>query len=118
MLEQPNKLGSRVKACALWIGATAVIGIICALFVRHGCLHPGPPVSTPEPSTARAGFCSALNGGTPWLLLVAVPCTAAGAIAFLGWPHPRTTAAGVLVVWLLLVTVAGLANSLSYSVTI
>jgi hypothetical protein len=59
-----------------------------------------------------------VDGGTPWLLLVAAPYAAVGAIAFLGWPHPRRTAAGVFVVWLVLLTVAGLANSLSYSVTI
>jgi hypothetical protein len=57
-------------------GQALVLLLICALgalLVRHGCLHPPPPVDRPEPGTARAGYCAAVSGHAPWLLFVAVP---------------------------------------------
>lgn len=107
-----------VWAGALWVCGTAIIGVVCTLLVRQGCLHPGPPVTVPDPSTPRAGLCSAVNGDAPWLLVTVVPCAVVGIASILLRSYPRLMAFGVLVVWLALIAVTGLASSLSYSVTI
>jgi hypothetical protein len=109
---------SRVFNILGLVAATALIGAVCALFTRHGCLHPGPPVSAPEPGTARAGFCSAVGGGSPWLLMVLAPCAIVGMAALAWRGSPRGLFLMAITVWVAQIAVAGIANSLTYSVTI
>ena len=115
---QERSARDRVFNVLALVGATALIGAVCALFTRHGCLHPGPPVSAPEPGTARAGFCSAIGGGTPWLLIIFAPCAIVG-IAAIAWRGShRGLLLLVILVWIAQIAVTGMANSLTYSMTI
>jgi membrane protein YdbS with pleckstrin-like domain len=79
-----------------------------------------PSVSRPEAGTARAGYCAAISGGSPWLLLIAVPIFALG--VWFGLPSARRRPAfGWLMVlaWIIaLFVIATLANSLQFAYTI
>jgi hypothetical protein len=101
-----------------WMIGTLVIGVICALATRHGCLHPGPPVIAPEASTPRAEFCSTIDGGSPWWSFVVGPAV----LVALAWTvtkdHPRVFMVTAAFIWLALICAAGLANSLNYSLTL
>jgi hypothetical protein len=100
------------------VGATVFIGIVCVLLTRHGCLHPGPPVSVPDPGTARAGFCSAIGGEVPWLLVLGAPCAIVAASALFWRGSHRGLLLIAILVWIAQIGVAGAANSLAYSLTI
>jgi hypothetical protein len=49
------------------------IAVLIAIGVRSRCVSPPPPVDQPSPGTPLAGYCDAVSGHAPWLLLVAVP---------------------------------------------
>lgn len=49
------------------------IALLCGAPVRSRCILPPPPVDRPLPGTPFAGYCDAINGHAPWLLLVIAP---------------------------------------------
>jgi hypothetical protein len=98
--------------------AVAFVAGLCAAFTHIGCFHPPPPVTRPNPSTPRGEYCSAINATRPWISLTAVPVLVTAALAFSARHHPRLVALGTLLVCLLLIANAGVANSLTSSLTI
>jgi hypothetical protein len=50
-----------------------IAALVFAQLVRLHCIDPGPPVDQPEPGTPLAGYCGAIHGEAPWLLLVVAP---------------------------------------------
>ena len=54
----------------------AVTGALSAAAVHHGCFHSPPPVSVPDPGTARARYCSAVIPEQPWIMMVLLPFAA------------------------------------------
>lgn len=114
---QPAKRLGLLAACLL-VGAVALVALAAASLVRGSCLHAPPPVLVPVPGTPRAGYCAAVNGGAPWLLLVGAPAMAQAlmTVALRRWPRWCGVAAMVLVVGTLVN--AGVAGSLESSVTI
>jgi hypothetical protein len=55
------------------VALVAFVSVVSALIVHSACTDPGPPVSRPEPGTARAGYCATADDG----VLRAVIVTAA-----------------------------------------
>ena len=97
--------------------AVAATGGLCAIAVHHGCFNPPPPVSVPDPGTARATYCSAVIPAKPWIVMVLVPCVFVVLVGLVA----RTQR--VLVVWtiitcVILIANADAANSLNAALTI
>jgi hypothetical protein len=78
----PTSSGVWLGGLALQIAALLVVAVPLALAVRHGCIDPGPPVDRPVAGTARADYCNAIGGSTPWLLLVLLPVAVVTATSF------------------------------------
>ena len=107
-------LAPRLRAAVLAAGGVALAGWLFGNLTRHGCLYPPSEVTSPEPGTPRAGFCSAVDGGAPWTAMLIFP---AGVAAVCGLLSPRRRAV-VLVACVLCVALfafALLANSLDYA---
>jgi hypothetical protein len=53
-----------------WIflaGMVAGVAVLSALSIHHSCVHPPPPVVTPDAGTPLAGFCGTAGSAVPWL---------------------------------------------------
>jgi hypothetical protein len=98
------------------VAFVALVAGICAAYTHAGCFHPPPPVTRPVPSTPRAEYCDVVNSVSPWFSLTAIPVLVTAGLAFLMRHRPRVVAAIALVVSVLLITNAGVANSLTYNV--
>jgi len=109
---------SSLAAILVPVIAVAIVAGLCAAFTHLGCFHPPPPVTRPDPSTPRGEYCSVLNATRPWISLTAVPVLVMAALAFGARRHPRFVALGALLICLLLIANAGVANSLTSSLTI
>ncbi len=96
----------------------AAVATLAAALEHEACFHPGPPVTRPEPSTARGEYCDAVNSATPWLSLTLGPVLLIAALAYLARRSPTVVAALTLAVCVLLLANAAVANSLAYSLTI
>lgn len=109
---------SSLAAILVPVAIVAVVAGLCAAFTHLGCFHPPPPVTRPDPSTPRGEYCSAINAARPWISLTAVPVLVTAALAFSAHRHPRLVALGTLLICLVLIANAGVANSLTSSLTI
>lgn len=116
--EKRDSTGGWIGPVALSVIFIAVVSGICAFLTHQGCFHPGPPVSRPVLGTARAEYCDAINGAHPWLSLTIIPCVVTGILAFILRRNVRWVLAVTLLVSLVVIANAAVANSLTYSVTI
>jgi hypothetical protein len=107
-------LAGRIGALA----ALLVVGLACAGSVDRSCHHAGPPVSVPDPGTARAGFCSAVQGHVAWPLLALVPVVLGALALVLLRRSPRGSLAATLVLVAAAVAVAVVAAALPHALTI
>ncbi|MGZ8632865.1 MAG: hypothetical protein ACXWZZ_03290 [Solirubrobacteraceae bacterium] len=96
----------------------ACVAVICALAVHHACTDPGPPVSRPEPGTARAGDCATVDAGALRALIVipAVTVVAAAAVALRRRPWWAVIVTGLVAVALMASAIV--ASSLTFAYTI
>jgi hypothetical protein len=97
--------------------AVAVTGGLCAVGVHHGCFHPPPPVSVPDPGTPRGDYCSAVIPEDPWILMTVVPCVLAALVCTLSRTE-RSLWLWTLLICAILVGNAIAANSLNAALTI
>ena len=96
----------------------ALIAGICAYGVHQGCFHPGPPVSRPGAGTPRGEYCSFVNPKAPWISLTLGPTILMALVGVGLRKHLRLLAAAALLIGLLLIANAAVANSLDFSTTI
>jgi hypothetical protein len=78
---RPERPGRARDEPLLWVGllvvTALVLGAAAATGVDHGCRSSPPPLSgPPSPGTARADYCSVLEGPLRWLVLVVAPWVA------------------------------------------
>jgi hypothetical protein len=99
---------------ALLTAAIAIVSAVSAASIHSSCTE-AFPFSAPESGTDRAGYCSAIHGGSPWLALVLVPC----AVMFLGGTlarkHRRTCLALATAIMLAVMANALVAGNLDYA---
>jgi hypothetical protein len=107
---------NRFRGRVVVIGGVAAAGALAALWFRHGCFHPPPPVVEPDPGTPRANLCDAVDAGSPWPILVLLP-TGVAAVLSLFVPLKVIVPLGGAVI-LALFVVALLANTLNAAFTI
>lgn len=106
------------RLVAVATAVAGVAGLLSAVSCHHGCTDPGPPVARPAPSSARAAYCHFIHGSHPWLQFSLGAMFIVLAAGLMVSYKPRLYIFIILVVIILLITLAGLANSLEYSVTI
>jgi hypothetical protein len=114
--EEPPKASARTL---VWTAAAlALVGVACAAAVHTGCFHPPPPVTRPDPGTARGEYCGVIVPSHPWWSLTIGPPV----VALVGAMLSRRRLSIVVVVsgtlLLLLMTNAILANVLTSAQTV
>jgi hypothetical protein len=89
----PKVTGAVIVAVCL----VGLVALACAYSVHVACFHPPPPVVRPDPTTARAGYCDAINATRPWISLTVVPILAMAILGFAlrRWPWVIGTVAGL-----------------------
>jgi hypothetical protein len=103
----------------IWLAcALALVGVVCAAAVHNGCFHPPPPVTRPDPATARGRFCAIVVPSHPWFSLTLGPTLVIVLIWLIARRRASVIAVGSLVLFLLLLTSAILANVLTFSATV
>jgi hypothetical protein len=55
-----------LPAWILLAGIVAGVALLSALSIHHSCVHPPPPVVTPDPGTPLASFCGTAESAVPW----------------------------------------------------
>lgn len=116
--ENASTVHTSVGVVITSVAFVALVSGLCAFFVHQGCFHPPPPVTRPDPTTARAGFCSAVQSSRPWLSLTLIPPIVVCGIAAAARGRNQIVLASVVVVCLGLVALATLANTLTSSLTV
>lgn len=99
----------------------AVVGIVavaCALNIHGACTNPGPPVRAPEPGTARADVCAAVDTAGYVLLPVLVPVLLVLAGAAACGRRRRPSIAALIAGLVVAVGQAATVGSLDYATTI
>jgi hypothetical protein len=91
-----------------------IFGGYCSLLVHDACFHASPPIPLPEPSTPRGRYCSVVIPEKPWILMLIAPC-AIVLLTGLVLPHKRVALIVAVVLCLVLVTNAIVANDLTAS---
>lgn len=114
-----------MRAMKPWLRVTVFVGLflavaaVCSAGVHHSCTSAPPPIiGPPEPGTARAAFCGAVDQGwSRWagaglLVLLSVACG-------LAWPKKKAQVC-VLAALIVCVLVGGLIASsmLEASITV
>jgi hypothetical protein len=89
-------------------------GTLASVIVHEGCFDASPPVAVPEPGTPRAHYCSAVVAAKPWLLLVLVPTVL---VVLCAARAPRLAVPLAIVLMVVLLANAIVANSLTFSTT-
>lgn len=92
----------------------ALWSAFCAMLVDHACFDIEPVVAEPLPGTPRAGYCGAV-GETRWLTLTVGPTLLMGVIGWVWQRHPRRVLVAMIILSLLLIANAVVANTLTYS---
>lgn len=113
-----QKADTQLWAPASAIVLIAIVSVAAAAGVHHACFHPPPPVTLPDPGTARGKYCSAVLPTHPWLSLTLAPTLLAG---LLSWPlrrHFWLLGALVLLIGTAVVVNAVIANGLNAAQTI
>lgn len=100
------------------MGFIAVWSVLCAALVHNACFEISLPLSEPMSGTARADYCDSVNSVMPWVTLTLGPTIVMGVIGWVCRGRPRLVIAAVLVLSLLLIANAVLANNLTYSLTL
>jgi hypothetical protein len=66
--EEPLRAGTHLLAWTACLLALA--GLAAAAAVHTGCFHPPPPVTRPDPGTARGQYCRIIVPTHPWLSVI------------------------------------------------
>ena len=93
------------------------VGALCATAVHHGCFHAPPPVTVPDPGTARHSYCSAVHAAKPWIVITLIPVIVIVLAGFVAKTR-RALVICTLVVCAILLANAIAANSLNAALTI
>lgn len=100
------------------MGFVAIWSVLCAALVHHACFDISLPLSEPMSGTARADYCDSVNSGMPWVTLTLGPTVLMGVIGWVCCRRPRLVIAAAFALSLLLIANAGVANNLTYSLTL
>jgi hypothetical protein len=94
--------------------AVAIVSAIAASSIKSSCTE-AFPFSAPDQETDRAGYCSAIHGSSPWLLLVLVPSAVMFLGVALGREHRRICLGLAAAIMLAVVANALVAGNLDYA---
>jgi hypothetical protein len=103
-----------VGRIALLTAAVAIVSALSAASIQSSCTE-AFPFSAPESGTDRAGYCSAIHGSSPWLILVLTPCAAMLLGGTIGRKHQRACLALATAIMLAVMANALVAGNLDYA---
>jgi hypothetical protein len=82
-MAQTDRTSTALTAPAvLSVLLVAFVALCCAYSVHLACFDPPPPVTRPDSSTPRGGYCDAIETTRPWISLTVVPTLAMAILAF------------------------------------
>jgi hypothetical protein len=102
----------------LLVTGVAATAAACAAGVHNGCFHPPPPVGRPDPSTPRGEYCRVVLSTKPWVLLIVGPSLLVLLAAAAARRNAFLVVSFAIVLCLILVANAIVANSLTSALTI